>query len=104
MASQLILLLSSLLLSFSSFYLAVNAARSEHEIKLLYEGWLVEHHKNYNDLFEKDKRYEIFKDNLKFIDEHNAGNHTFTLGLTVFADLTNEEYQKTFLGYKQPTT
>ncbi|XP_039131864.1 zingipain-2-like [Dioscorea cayenensis subsp. rotundata] len=103
MASQLILFLSFFLFSFSSFYLVINAARSEHEIKLLYEGWLVEHHKNYNDLFEKDKRYEIFKDNLKFIDEHNAGNHSFTLGLNVFADLTNEEYRNTFLGFKQPT-
>ncbi|KAM0933925.1 putative actinidain [Dioscorea sansibarensis] len=102
MASQLILFLS-FLLSFSSLYLAINAARSEDEIKLLYEGWLVKHHKNYNDLFEMEKRYNIFKDNLKYIDEHNAGNHSSTLKLNVFADLTNDEYRNTYLGF-QPFT
>ncbi|KAJ0985314.1 hypothetical protein J5N97_003670 [Dioscorea zingiberensis] len=43
-------------------------------------------------------RYEIFKDNLKYIDEHNAGNNTFTLALNVFADITVEEYRSTYLG------
>ncbi|KAJ0978009.1 hypothetical protein J5N97_013483 [Dioscorea zingiberensis] len=43
-------------------------------------------------------RYEIFKDNLKYIDEHNAGNNTFTLALNVFADITIEEYRSTYLG------
>ncbi|KAJ0985313.1 hypothetical protein J5N97_003669 [Dioscorea zingiberensis] len=42
-------------------------------------------------------RYEIFKDNLKYVDEHNAGNHTFTLALNVFADITVEEYRYTYL-------
>lgn len=49
-------------------------------------------------------RYEIFKDNLKYIDEHNAaadaGVHSFRLGLNRFADLTNEEYRATYLGTK----
>ncbi|KAJ0985970.1 hypothetical protein J5N97_004326 [Dioscorea zingiberensis] len=43
-------------------------------------------------------RYEIFKDNLKYIDEHNAGNNAFTLALNVFADITVEEYRSTYLG------
>ena len=90
----LIFLLSVLFISWSS------SSRSEYEMKLLYEGWLVEHHKNYNDdLFDKDKRYEIFKDNLKYIDEHNAGNHTYRLGLNVFADLTIDEYRNNHHGF-----
>ncbi|KAH7671962.1 Actinidain protein [Dioscorea alata] len=103
MASKLILFLSFFLLSFSSLYLAINAARSEHEIKLLYEGWLVENNKNYNDLFEKEKRYNIFKDNLKYIDEHNAGNHSYNLTLNVFADLTNDEHRNMYLGFQSFT-
>ncbi|KAJ0985310.1 hypothetical protein J5N97_003666 [Dioscorea zingiberensis] len=47
-------------------------------------------------------RYEIFKDNLKYIDEHNAGNHTSTLALNVFADITVEEYRSTYLGTLPP--
>ncbi|KAH7674406.1 Actinidain protein [Dioscorea alata] len=74
--------------------------RSEAEIRNLYEGWLVKHGKAYNALGEKDQRYEIFKDNLRFIDEHNAGDHGFKLGLNRFADLTNEEFRAKFLGAK----
>nr|BAN33745.1 cysteine protease a [Symplocarpus renifolius] len=81
--------------------------RSEKEMRLLFEGWLVEHHKSYGgDLTEKKRRFEIFKDNLRFIDEHNRleNNYSYTVGLTVFADLTNEEYKSTYLGTFTPTS
>ena len=80
----------------------VTAERSEEEIKLLYEGWLIRHDKAYNGLGEKDRRFEIFKDNLRFIDEHNRpeNNHSFSLGLNRFADLTNEEFRSLYLGVK----
>jgi C1A family cysteine protease len=52
----------------------------------------------YNGLGEKDKRFEIFKDNLGFIDEHNAQNYTYKVGLNKFADMTNEEYRDMYLG------
>ncbi|KAJ0965367.1 hypothetical protein J5N97_026505 [Dioscorea zingiberensis] len=74
--------------------------RSEAETRHLYEGWLLKHGRAYNALGEKDRRYEIFKDNLKFIDEHNAGDHGFRLGLNKFADLTNEEFRLKYLGAK----
>lgn len=68
-------------------------------MKSLYETWLVKHGKQYNALGEKDKRFEIFKDNLKFIDEHNADKEqSFKSGLNKFADLTNEEYRNIYLG------
>lgn len=66
----------------------------------MYEEWLVKHRKAYNGLGEKDKRFEIFKDNLRFIDEHNAQNRTYQLGLNRFADLTNQEYRAMYLGTK----
>ncbi|GLT51612.1 hypothetical protein SLA2020_250120 [Shorea laevis] len=66
----------------------------------MYEAWLVKHGKNYNALGEKERRFEIFKDNLKFIGEHNAVERTYKLGLNQFADLTNEEYRTMYLGAK----
>ncbi|XP_043712590.1 cysteine proteinase RD21A-like isoform X1 [Telopea speciosissima] len=75
-------------------------SRSHDEVMALYESWLVKHGKNYNALGEKEKKFEIFKDNLMFIDEHNAENHTYKLGLNRFADLTNEEYRAMYLGTK----
>lgn len=58
----------------------------------------MKHQKIYNGLGEKDKRVQVFKENLGFIDEHNAQNNTYKLGLTKFADLTNEEYRNIYLG------
>lgn len=78
-------------------------ARTHKELQSLYESWLVKNHKNYNALGEKERRFEIFKDNLRFIDENNNNNsvsRTYKLGLTRFADLTNEEYRAKFLGVK----
>ncbi|XP_059284475.1 cysteine proteinase COT44-like [Lycium ferocissimum] len=69
------------------------------EVKGIYQIWLAEHGKTYNGLGEKGKRFEIFKDNLRFIEEHNnSENRTYELGLNRFADLTNEEYRTMFLG------
>ncbi|KAL6216629.1 PREDICTED: cysteine proteinase RD21a [Fragaria vesca subsp. vesca] len=77
-----------------------DSGRSDDEVMSLYERWLAEHGKAYNGLGEKEKRFQIFKDNLKFIDEHNALNLSYKLGLNRFADLSNDEYRSTFLGTK----
>ncbi|MQM05830.1 hypothetical protein Taro_038642, partial [Colocasia esculenta] len=73
--------------------------RSEEEVKWLFEEWQVKHDKSYQDLGEKQKRLEIFKNNLQYIDEKNRPehNHSFTVGLNNLADLTNEEYQSFYL-------
>ncbi|KAF2294668.1 hypothetical protein P3X46_013848 [Hevea brasiliensis] len=72
--------------------------RTDAQIRRMYEMWLMKHGKAYNALGEKEKRFEIFKDNLRFIDEHNSVNRTYKVGLNQFADLTNEEYRARFLG------
>nr|CAB3485977.1 unnamed protein product [Digitaria exilis] len=78
--------------------------RSEEETRRMYAEWMATHGRTYNALGEEERRYEVFKDNLRYIDEHNAaadaGLHSFRLGLNRFADLTNEEYRATYLGVK----
>ncbi|KAG6666187.1 hypothetical protein CIPAW_01G014000 [Carya illinoinensis] len=64
----------------------------------MYMSWLARHGKAYNGLGENEKRFEIFKDNLRFIDEHNTQNRTYKVGLNRFADLTSEEYRALYLG------
>ncbi|VVB11940.1 unnamed protein product [Arabis nemorensis] len=49
-----------------------------------------------NGLRAKEQRFQIFKDNLHFIDQHNAKNLGYKLGLTRFADLTVQEYRDLF--------
>lgn len=46
-------------------------------------------------------RFNIYADNEKIINEHNAGNHSFTLGHNKFSTWTDEEY-KGLLGLKVP--
>ncbi|CAA2938088.1 cysteine ase RD21A-like [Olea europaea subsp. europaea] len=72
--------------------------RSDDELMSLYESWLVTHGKAYNGIGEKERRFEIFKDNLRFIDEHNSVDREYKVGLNRFSDLTNEEYQSMLVG------
>ncbi|KAL6514221.1 putative cysteine protease rd21b [Orobanche hederae] len=74
----------------------VGPTRSESETLALYDSWLVKHGKAYNAIAEKESRFEIFKDNLRFIDEHNSADRPYKVGLNRFADLTNEEYRSLF--------
>ncbi|GAA0152813.1 cysteine protease [Lithospermum erythrorhizon] len=79
----------------------VGPSRTEDEMMAMYDSWLVNHGKSYNAIGEKSKRFQIFKDNLKYIDEHNnLPNRSYKLGLNRFADLSNEEYRRNYLGAK----
>ncbi|KAM7520986.1 hypothetical protein LguiB_019948 [Lonicera macranthoides] len=88
------------IISYDQTHVDKSSWRTDDEVSAIYESWLVKHGKSYNALGEKERRFQIFKDNYRFIDEHNAGNRTYKLGLNKFADLTNEEYRSRYLGAK----
>ncbi|WJX14976.1 putative cysteine protease rd21b [Trifolium repens] len=96
---SLLSLAFSLDMSIIDYDAKVEALKTETHLMKLYESWLVKHGKVYNALGEKERRFEIFKDNLRYIESHNnVEKQSFKLGLTKFADLTNEEYRSMFLG------
>ncbi|XP_043697131.1 cysteine protease XCP2-like [Telopea speciosissima] len=64
----------------------------------LFESWMSKHDKVYKSIEEKWERFEVFKDNLKHIDEINKMVTSYWLGLNEFADLSHEEFKKTHLG------
>ncbi|OVA20482.1 Peptidase C1A [Macleaya cordata] len=83
--------------------------KSEKDLLALYWKWLSIHRshdynfRNNNLNFQEDKmlmkRYDIFKDNIRFIHESNKRiGMTYTLGLNKFADLSNEEFRATYTG------
>lgn len=50
--------------------------------------------KQYSSLQEFIHRYEIFNENMNFIEEHNLDTQqNFTLGMNQFTDLTNDEFR-----------
>jgi len=57
------------------------------------------HGKTYSHPAEEGARLAIFMENKRIIDEHNAGDHSFKMGVNKFADITNAEYRQ-MLNYK----
>ncbi|XP_073709676.1 uncharacterized protein [Misgurnus anguillicaudatus] len=61
-----------------------------------FKSWMSQ----FNRKYEKDeyyKRLQIFLENKKMIDDHNAGNHSYTMGLNDFADLTSAEFSNYYI-------
>ncbi|KAI4317054.1 hypothetical protein L6164_024965 [Bauhinia variegata] len=66
----------------------------------LFESWMSKHGKIYESIEEKLRRFDIFKDNLKHIDETNRKTKNYWLGLNEFADLSHQEFKNKYLGLK----
>ncbi|KAM2789779.1 hypothetical protein COP1_010238 [Malus domestica] len=67
-----------------------------------HEEWMARHGRVYKDAQEKERRYNTFKPNVEFIKGFNKkGENQYTLGINKFADLTNEEFQAMYKGYKR---
>ena len=57
--------------------------------------------KTYNKQYARDEfadRYKTFGDNAKMIREHNSGNHSYTLAINEFADMSWDEFHSTLYG------
>ncbi|KAJ4717328.1 Cysteine proteinase [Melia azedarach] len=68
----------------------------------LFESWSSKHGKNYKSIEEKLHRFEIFVENVKYIDERNKEVSSYWLGLNKFSDLTHEEFKNEYLGLQVP--
>nr|BBD74167.1 Ficin 1c [Ficus carica] len=80
-------------------YPPLTSSRTDVEVREMFVNWMATHGRAYNSLGEEERRFEIFKDNLRFVDEHNAvQNRTYKVGMNMFADMTNEEYRRKMLG------
>ncbi|CAL8177667.1 unnamed protein product [Prunus armeniaca] len=73
---------------------------------MLFESWISKHSKIYQTMEEKLHRFEIFRDNVKHIDERNKNLDvdSYWLGVNEFADLSHEEFKSKYLGLKPEST
>ena len=76
----------------------VSGDRVEKEYKTMFDNFVTEHRKTYDNYGEYTKRYLIFKDNARKVDNHNAANHSWSMRLNEFADLTSNEFSTMYIG------
>jgi len=74
----------------------------EDEYQSLFKEWALQYSKEY-DAGEMFVRYGIFKENVNTIRAHNEMNHSYTLGLNEFADLTWDEFKANRKGLVMPS-
>jgi hypothetical protein len=65
-----------------------------------YNKWLQKYERRYKGRYEREVRYGIYQSNVKYIDYINSQNLSFKLAENKYADMTNEEFQAIYLGYK----
>ncbi|KAF6136169.1 hypothetical protein GIB67_001578 [Kingdonia uniflora] len=66
-----------------------------------HEQWMALHGRVYKGVGEKERRFRIFKENVKFIHSRNSvRNRSYKLSVNKFADQTNKEFKAARNGYK----
>jgi len=72
-------------------------AHSQQEYEDSFTQWMQSNNKVYA-AEEFQTRFEAFKWNMDYVQQWNKNNKDTVLGLNIFADLTNKEYQQIYLG------
>lgn len=68
--------------------------KSEEEMRVEFDRWAAENKREYSSDEEKEKRFRIFAENLKEVNEYNSGpnsDESSFLGLNLFSDLLVSE-------------
>ncbi|CAK9036399.1 Senescence-specific cysteine protease SAG39 (Cysteine proteinase SAG39) (Protein SENESCENCE-ASSOCIATED GENE 39) [Durusdinium trenchii] len=69
------------------------------ELEFLFKQWAAEYGHKFEDVAH---RMKTFAANLEHIAEHNAGDHTYKLGMNAFGHLSQEEFAATHFGFNAP--
>ncbi|XP_074272081.1 fruit bromelain-like [Silene latifolia] len=72
-----------------------------------FEKWIAQHGREYKSVIEKEKRFHIFEENMRSIEEfnsNNANNYSYKQGPNEFTDMTLQEFLATYTGYKKSSS
>ncbi|XP_010914479.1 senescence-specific cysteine protease SAG39-like [Elaeis guineensis] len=79
------------------FTVATARAIGDVPMRAKFEQWMAKYERFYTDATEKERRFQIFKDNYEYIESFNkAGKYTYTLALNNFADMTDDEVDTSY--------
>ena len=67
----------------------------------LFNDFIIKHRKNYFNEEEYNFRLNVFKQRIYEINIHNQSNSQYTKAINRFADLTDAEFKRLYLGYKK---
>ena len=59
----------------------------------LFSRFMINYEKKYASFEHLVDRFYIFKDNMRYANDENLKNHSYTLGVNIFGDITYEEYR-----------
>jgi len=88
-----------LIIAFAACFTVVHS-RSAVEYKKAFMDFALKHGKKYT-REALPGRFAAFKANLDAIEQHNKEEHSYTVGINEFADLTQEEFAARYHGYRQ---
>jgi xylem cysteine proteinase len=71
---------------------------SDERLLDLFHSWLQKNSRSYHSVSEKNQRFVIFKENLRYIHSQNVQEKSYWLGLNNFSDLSHEEFKVRYLG------
>jgi len=81
------------------FAVSCFAELTEQQLQVEFTNFMQQHKKSYT-VDEFQYRFQVFKQNARFIDSFNGQNKTFTVAMNKFGDLTSEEFGKIYLGFR----
>jgi C1A family cysteine protease len=61
---------------------------------LKFQNFMSRFDKSYSNLIELEKRFVTFKENMDYVRMENTKGHAYTLGVTPFADMTQDEFSR----------
>lgn len=79
-----------------AFTAVTHALEDEKPYARAFANFVKRFHKHYATDAEREERFAIFRANYDLVEEHNAGNHSCTLGINEFADLSQSEFAGTY--------
>ncbi len=83
------------------YFYSFPAQFTEQQKQMMFTNWMRQHQRSYS-YSDFQTRYSIWKSNLDFVTKHNSEEHSYTVGMNQFADLTNEEFASTYFGFRMP--
>ena len=89
-----------MLILFVSILFALYAADQPLSVELQFGAFETTFGRKYVDAAERSYRLSVFNTNMNIIEAYNSKQNSFVLGVTPFADLTNDEFRERFASNK----